>query len=30
VGILAQQASTRIQESYKECADKIKSLYVPA
>ena len=29
VVILAQQASTRIQESYKECADKVKSLYVP-
>jgi len=28
--ILAQQASTSIQESYKECADKLKSLYVPA
>ena len=30
VVILAQQASTRIQESYKECADKLKALYVPA
>ena len=28
--ILAQQASTKIQESYKEYADKLKSLYMPA
>jgi len=30
VVILAQQASTKIQESYKEYADKLKSLYTPA
>lgn len=30
VVILAQQASARIQESYKECADKLTSLYMPA
>lgn len=30
VVLLAQQASTRVQESYKACADKLKSLYTPA
>ena len=30
VGIVAQQASKRIQESYKELADKLKLLYAPA
>jgi hypothetical protein len=30
VVILAQQASTKVQESYKEYADKLKSLYMPA
>lgn len=30
VVLLAQQTSARIQESYKECTDKLKSLYVPA
>ena len=30
VGIVAQQASQRIQESYKELADKLRLLYAPA
>ena len=30
VGIVAQQASQRIQESYKELADKLRFLYAPA
>ena len=30
VGIVAQQASQRIQESYKELADKLRLLYTPA
>jgi len=30
VGIVAQQASKRIQESYKELADKLRVLYAPA
>jgi hypothetical protein len=30
VGIVAQQASQRIQESYKELADKVRLLYAPA
>lgn len=30
VVILAQQASTKIQESYKECAEKLQSLYAAA
>src|SRR5262249_39950017 len=30
VGIVAQQASKRIQESYKELADKLRLLYAPA
>jgi hypothetical protein len=30
VGIVAQQASQRIQESYKELADKLRVLYAPA
>ena len=30
VGIVTQQASQRIQESYKELADKLRLLYAPA
>ena len=30
IGIVAQQASKRIQESYKELADKLRLLYAPA
>jgi hypothetical protein len=30
VGLVAQQASQRIQESYKELADKLRVLYAPA
>ena len=30
VVLLAQQTGTRMQESYKECADKLKTLYAAA
>ena len=30
VGLVAQQASQRIQESYRELADKLRLLYTPA
>ena len=30
VGLVAQQASQRLQESYKELADKLRLLYAPA